>query len=218
MGRAGMLHETGRILAWPNQAQRAPPDCVRPTVEVRYAITRQVPSDRFRSLSCPVMFETPQELRDLQRLLDESQATAGEHLKSIFSDQRRLTAHQVSEILTGVQMLDLATVTASCQPLVAPVDGLFFHGQFHFGSSPDSVRFRHLRHRPQVSAAHTRGEDLTVIVHGTAHIVDTAAPENAPFREHLLRVYGPGWETWGAGSLYAQIEPRKMFAVRIHGS
>jgi len=153
----------------------------------------------------------------LQRLLDESQRAAGEHLRGIFSEQRRLSARQVSDLLTGVQVLDLATVSAAGQPLVAPVDGLFFHGRFYFGSSPESVRFRHIRRRPRVSAAHTRGEELAVIVHGSAHLVDTAAPENAEFREHLLRVYGPGWVDWGAGSLYARIEPRKMFAVRMHG-
>lgn len=162
------------------------------------------------------MHETPAELHDLQHLLDESHEAAGEHLRGIFNEQRRMTAERVSELLTNVQVLDLATVSASCEPLVAPVDGLFFHGRFYFGSSPDSVRFRHIRRRPQVSAAHTRGEELAVIVHGVAHLVDTAAPENAAFREHLLEIYGPGWVDWGAGSQYAWIEPRKMFAVRMH--
>ena len=163
------------------------------------------------------MYETAQELRDLQQLLDRSQATGGPHLRSIFNERRRLTAEQLCDLLHGVQVLNLATVTSSCEPLVAPVDGLFFHGQFYFGSSPDSVRFRHVRHRPQVSASHTRGEELAVIVHGTAHLVDCARPEHAPLRQHLLEIYGPGWEEWGAGSLYARIEPRKMFAVQLHG-
>lgn len=163
------------------------------------------------------MYETAQELRELQHLLDQSQAAGGEHLRSIFSDKRRMTAEQMCDLLTDVQVLNLATVSAACEPLVAPVDGLFFHGRFYFGSSPDSVRFRHIQSRPQVSASHTRGEEVAVIVHGAAHIVDVKAPENRPFYEHLIRIYGPGWENWGAGSLYARIEPRKMFAVRMHG-
>lgn len=163
------------------------------------------------------MHETPEEIRDLQRLLDESRAAGGTHLRDIFNDQRSMTAEQVCALLTGIQVLDLATVSARGQPLVAPVDGLFFHGRFYFGSSPDSVRFRHLRRRPAVSAAHTRGEELTVIVHGEALLIDTAAPEHAAFRTHLLDIYGPGWMNWGAGSQYAEIQPRKMFAVRMHG-
>ena len=164
------------------------------------------------------MYETPQEVEDLQRLLDESQRSAGEHLASIWGDRHRMTAEQLCSMMTGVQVLNLATVTASCRPLVAPVDGLFFRGRFYFGSSPDSVRFRHIRTRPQVSAAHTRGEDVAVIVHGDVHSVDLAVPEHAELRRHLLDVYGPDWEEWGASSSYASIEPIKMFAVQMHAS
>src|SRR5579859_4401194 len=164
------------------------------------------------------MYETATELRALQALLDRSQQPAGEHLRSIFNEQRRLSAEQLSRLLIGVQVLNLATVTADCRPLVSPVDGLFFHGRFYFGSSPDSVRFRHLRQRPQVSASHVRGEDVAVIVHGTAHIVDLTASEHADFRQHLIDTYGPGWDSWGAGSLYARIDPAVMFAVQIHGT
>ena len=162
------------------------------------------------------MYETSQEVQDLQRLLDESQRSAGEHLASIWGDRRRMTAEQLCGMTTGVQVLNLATVTASCRPLVAPVDGLFFHARFYFGSSPDSFRFRHIRARPQVSAAHTRGEEVAVIVHGDAHPVDFALAECAGLRRYLLDVYGPGWEGWGASSSYASIEPAKMFAVQMH--
>jgi hypothetical protein len=51
---------------------------------------------------------------------------------------------------------------------VAPVDGIFFHGRFWFGSAENSLRFRHIRSRLSVIAAHTRGEDLCVIFHGSA--------------------------------------------------
>jgi hypothetical protein len=48
-------------------------------------------------------------------------------------------------------LLPLATVTADQRPLVGPVDGIFYRGSFYFGSAPDSIRFRHIRARPQVS-------------------------------------------------------------------
>lgn len=156
------------------------------------------------------MHETSDDLRALERLLDGSHAAAGSHLRSIFSDGRRLTAERLCALLPGVQVLNLATVTAACEPRVAPVDGLFYRGRFHFGSSPDSVRFRHIRVRPQVSASHTRGEEMAVIVHGTARLVDPGAPEHAGFRDYLLEVYGHDWEDWASGALYARIEPARM--------
>ena len=93
--------------------------------------------------------------------------------------------------LTGMSLLALATVTADGRPLVGPVDGVFYRGCFYFGSSPDSVRFRHLRHRPQVSATHLPGEELAVTVHGRATPVDVHAAGQAGFRRALLEVYVP---------------------------
>jgi hypothetical protein len=151
--------------------------------------------------------ETPDDLRALQRLLDDSHAAAGEHLRSIFTDERRLSAEALVERLTGVCVLDLATVTAAGEPRVAPVDGLFFRGQWHFGSSPTSARFRHIEARPAVSGSHTRGESLAVIVHGTARRVDV----EGAFRDFLGEIYGEGWADWGAGAPYAVIEARRMF-------
>jgi hypothetical protein len=163
------------------------------------------------------MHETAEELRGLQRLLDDSHTRAGAHLRSILSDERRLRAHELAGLLTGVQILSVATVTAKCEPRVAPVDGLFFHARFWFGSSHESVRFRHLRRRPEVSAAHVRGEQLAVIVHGRAVEVDLSDSTQREFRGYLLDVYGAEWEDWGGSAPYARIEPETMFAAWLPG-
>jgi uncharacterized pyridoxamine 5'-phosphate oxidase family protein len=157
--------------------------------------------------------ETVEDLRALQALLDESYERAGEHLRSIFTPERRIHAADLPGLLRGVQVLAVATVTARGEPRVAPVDGLFFRGRFHFGSAHNSARFRHLRARPAVSATHLRGEELAVIVHGTAHEIDTSAPEHAPFRAFLMETY-PGWESWAGDAPYAVIEPATMFTYR----
>src|SRR3972149_4003964 len=114
------------------------------------------------------MHETTADLRTLQSLLDRSYAAAGAHLLSIHTPDRRLAAADLVSTLTGVCVLDLATVTRDGRPRVSPVDGLFYRGAFWFGSSSDSLRFRHIRRRPAVSATHTRGESLAVTVHGSA--------------------------------------------------
>jgi hypothetical protein len=114
------------------------------------------------------MHETAEDRIALSDLLDRSYARAGDHLRSIFTSERRIPADELVALLPGVQVLNLATVSRACAPRVAPVDGLFYRGRFWFGSAAASVRFAHLRERPQVSASHTRGEELAVIVHGTA--------------------------------------------------
>jgi hypothetical protein len=114
-------------------------------------------------------------------------------------------------------LLALATVTADGRPLVGPVDGIFYRGAFHFGSAQDSVRFRHIRARPHVSAAHVPGEDLAITVHGRAAQIDIRSPEMAGFRNALLGVYlpryGPAWEEFlDSGPVYARIDADRMFS------
>jgi nitroimidazol reductase NimA-like FMN-containing flavoprotein (pyridoxamine 5'-phosphate oxidase superfamily) len=161
------------------------------------------------------MRETPADLELLQDLLDRSFAAAGPHLLQIITPERRLSAAQVAERLTGMRLLALATTTSDGRPIVGPVDGVFLHGAFHFGSSADSVRARHIKARPHVSATHLPGEELAVTVHGRAAPVDVGAPEGAELRETLLEIYvpryGPEWEQFMDSAVYWRIEAERMF-------
>jgi uncharacterized pyridoxamine 5'-phosphate oxidase family protein len=167
------------------------------------------------------MHETPDDIAALQQLIDRSYASAGPHMLRIHDPERRLSAEQLSERLTGMCLLTLATVTADGRPIAGPVDGIFYRGAFHFGSAPDSVRFRHIRKRPQVSAVHLPGEELAVSVHGRAVLVDVSAPENQEFRQTVLDIYvpryGPEWERdiMDAGASYARIEAERMFTFAM---
>jgi nitroimidazol reductase NimA-like FMN-containing flavoprotein (pyridoxamine 5'-phosphate oxidase superfamily) len=166
------------------------------------------------------MHETPADLAALQELLDRSHDAAGPHLRRIITPERRLTAEQVAERLQGMCLLSLATVTADGRPIVGPVDGVFFRGAFHFGSAPDSLRFRHIRARPQVSATHLPGEELAVTVHGRAALVDIRSAEGAALRQALLDIYvpryGASWETFmDSGPLYARIDADRMFTFQM---
>jgi len=166
------------------------------------------------------MHETPSDLSALQDVLDRSAASAGEHLRRIITPERRLSALDVCSRLRGMTLLALATVTSDGRPLVGPVDGIFYRGAFYFGSSPDSVRFRHIRRRPHVSATHLPGEELAVTVHGRAVPVDVRSEQGAGFRQTLLEVYvpryGAGWEAFlDSGPTYARIEPDRMFTFHM---
>ncbi len=159
------------------------------------------------------MHETADDLAALQALLDRSHENAGKHMKRIITPERRLTAEQVSERLTGMCLLSLATSTADGRPIVGPVDGVFFRGAFHFGSAPDSVRFRHIDERPHVSATYLPGEELAVTVHGRAVPVDISSGE---FRQALLDVYGQDREEFiDSGPRYARIEADRMFTFHM---
>jgi nitroimidazol reductase NimA-like FMN-containing flavoprotein (pyridoxamine 5'-phosphate oxidase superfamily) len=164
--------------------------------------------------------ETADDLAALQRLLDASYAHAGPHLLSIHTPERRLNASQVCARLEGMCLLALATVNAAGRPFIGPVDGIFYQGAFHFGSSSGSLRFRHIRERPFVSATHAPREELAVTVHGRAVPVDVRAPEHAGLRETLLEVYTPRygdeWEEFldseSDPPVYARIDAERLFA------
>lgn len=162
------------------------------------------------------MHESPEDIERLQRLLDESYEKSGEHLRSIIIPTRRLSAEDVCRELQKMTLLSLATVTARGEPIVSPVDGIFYKRLLWFGSSEKSVRVRHIRVRPQVSATHTRGEELVVTVHGRAVEIEKASGNYEGFKEVCREVYGPQWDSWGywdGPAPFAYIEPRVMFAA-----
>ena len=167
------------------------------------------------------MLETPEELQQLQALLDASMASAGPHLRGIISDERRLSARDLMERLQGMRLLVLATVTADGRPLAGPVDGYFLHGTFWFSSGRHSVRMRHLAVRPAVSATHLPGEDLAVTVHGRAEHFAIDDPAFGELRQAMLDEYlpkqGPSFEAWldDADALGARIVPAKMFTFHL---
>jgi len=163
------------------------------------------------------MLETPEEMDGLQQLLDRSAAAAGPHLRGIITDDRRLSAAQVCQLLQGLRLLVVATVTADGRPLAGPVDGYFLHGSFYFSSGRDSVRMRHLAVRPGVSATYLPAENLALTVHGRAELFDVNDPARGELRQamldHYLPLQGAGFETWldQADAVGARIAADKMF-------
>jgi nitroimidazol reductase NimA-like FMN-containing flavoprotein (pyridoxamine 5'-phosphate oxidase superfamily) len=169
------------------------------------------------------MLETPEEMASLQALLDDSMASAGPHLRDIITDERRLTAEQLTERLAGMRLLVLATVTADGRPLAGPVDGYFLHGTFWFSSGLNSVRLRHLAARPACSATHLPGEELAVTVHGRSEFFAQDDPAYGEFTRAMLDEYlpkqGPEFEQWLNEEPIGvvRIAPEKMFTFRMDG-
>jgi hypothetical protein len=167
------------------------------------------------------MLETPEELDQLQALLDRSMAAAGPHLREIIEPERRLDARRLTELLWGMRLLVLATVTADGRPLTAPVHGYFLHGTFWFSLGSEAVRTRHLTVRPHVSATHLPNESLGVTVHGTAQRFDLRGDECADLRQAMLKHYlplqGPSFAQWlgEVDAVGARIIPEKIFTFAM---
>lgn len=162
------------------------------------------------------MYETPEDLAHLQALLDRSRSGAGAHLADIFTEERWLSADSLAERLQSMVLLSLATVTADHRPLVGAVDAFFVRGQFCFGSSPTSVRARHIAARPQVSAVHLPGEHLSVTVHGRAVPIDWQGDDMfaGPLKDALRDKYGEG-NFGDQGFPYWRIDADKMFVFHM---
>ena len=164
------------------------------------------------------MHETPADLERLQGTLDASYAAAGTHLREVITPERRLSAAQLAERLLGMCLLTLATVTADGRPINGPVDGFFYRGEWYFGSSDTSLRFRHIRRRPQVSATYLPGEEISVTTHGRAFRIDVRTHDDGGFRQVLLDYYGrrfDGAEGFIDASAYARIEAERMYTFYL---
>ncbi|WP_433368350.1 pyridoxamine 5'-phosphate oxidase family protein [Streptosporangium sp. CA-115845] len=157
------------------------------------------------------MRETPEELKELQALLDASLSRSTSHLRSIISSERTLTAEQLTGVLTGMCTLALSTVTAKGEPRISGVDGHFLHGKWHFGTARNAAKARHLAARPAVSAAHMRGEELGVFTHGTVEILNPQDGEPAADWPDLLAYfkdfYGDDAFDWDKDVVYYRLHP-----------
>ncbi|SCL44604.1 Pyridoxamine 5'-phosphate oxidase [Micromonospora citrea] len=160
------------------------------------------------------MRETPQELHELQALLDTSLSRSTSHLRSIIDAERTLTAEQLTQVLTGMCPLALSTVTAKGEPRVSGVDGHFLHGKWHFGTARGAAKARHLAARPAVSAAHMRGEDLGVFTHGHVEILnpqDAAPAADWPdLLAYLKDFYDADSFDWDNDVVYYRLHPHWM--------
>jgi general stress protein 26 len=142
------------------------------------------------------MRETPEEIAALQALLDASHARATGHLRSIITDDRTLSADELVQLLTGMKVLSVATVTAHGEPRISALDGHFLHGTWTFGTAGGSAKARHLERRPAVSVAHIDGEELALFSHGTAELLPPG-PLRDEVDAHWTAHYGSSPFSWG---------------------
>src|SRR5215831_15383704 len=122
------------------------------------------------------MYESDDDIRELQALLDRTFAAANPHLAQIVKPERRLNARQVVRYLQGTKHVAFGTVNERGEPRVAPLDGVFIRGRFTVSTGGRAARLRHLRANPACSAAHVDGDTIGIVAHGHATIIGQDDP------------------------------------------
>jgi general stress protein 26 len=156
------------------------------------------------------MFETADELAELQRLLDASLESATEHLRSIIHDDRVLTASDLASLLTGMKVLAVATVTARGEPRISALDGHFLHGTWTFSTSGTAAKAHHMRSRPAVSVAHVDNEELAVFSHGRVELMREPDADWDETIRHWTAHYGSSPLEWGEEICLYRYRPHWM--------
>ncbi len=155
------------------------------------------------------MRETADDLTALQALLDRSFERASEHLRSIMTVPRRMTAPRLVAELPSPAVLNIASVTARGEPRLSAVDGHFFHGRWYFTTSGESPKARQLAARPSISASWTPRDGCGVFCHGTVAQLE-AGDERQMIIDHFAETYGQSPEEFGIGIFYGRIDPTWM--------
>lgn len=164
------------------------------------------------------MFESDEEIRELQALIDRTLEHANPHLVSIVSANRRLTARQVVRYLQGTKHVAFATVNERGEPRVAPLDGVFIHGKLTVSTGGGAARLRHLRDNAACSAAHVDGDTIGIVINGRATLIalgDDGVEEIEPVWREL---YGSSPFEWGEGVTFMRVEPSSMWAYAARPS
>jgi len=162
------------------------------------------------------MYETEDEIRELQALIDRTLSRANPHLLSIVKPSRQLSARQVVRYLQGTKHVSFATVNERGEPRVAPLDGVFIHGRLTVSTGGQAARLAHLRVNPACSAAHVDGDRIGIVVHGHAAIMGAGDPGVDEIEPVWREIYESSPFDWGDGVVLMRIEPTSMWAYAFH--
>lgn len=157
------------------------------------------------------VFESDDELDEMQRLFDETLARANPHMASIVNEERRLTARQVAAYLQGTRHVAFSTVSPEGEPRVSPLDALFIHGRFTMSTGLRATKVRHLRANPHCSAVHMDGDRIAVVANGTVEWITRDHPDHDEIHQAWTDTYRSDPYTWG-DVVFFRLKPVTMWA------
>lgn len=156
------------------------------------------------------MFETDEEVAELQRLFERTLRNANPHMASIVTAGRRLTARQVTTYLQGTKHVVLATVDDD-EPRASPLDALFIHGRFTMSTGRRATKVRHLHANPACSAVHMDGDRIAVVANGRVEWIEEGHPDHDEIVDAWTKNYGSNPYTWG-DVIFFRLRPTTMWA------
>jgi len=162
------------------------------------------------------MHETKEELDRLQQLLDRSMEGASAYTRSIFKDEHRLSARQLSTYYQGVKQAAVATINSKGEPRVSPLDSVFVHGKFSLSTDLNSLRARHLKKRSQLSLTHFASADPVIIAHGSAHFISQDHADFSNLDSEWVKEYGYSILNLSDSVTFIRLDARIMLAYAFH--
>lgn len=157
------------------------------------------------------MYESEEDLQRIQDLLDSSIERAGTFLRRSFEmPEHSLSARQLVHFWQRVKTIALATVTRNGEPRVAPIGALLWHGHFYIPTVMTAARTGHILHNAAVSFTLYQGNEVAVIAHGRAIIIQAEHANFADIEAFQREATGASVQEWGEG-VFMQIQPETIF-------
>lgn len=157
------------------------------------------------------MYETAEDIQHLQELLDRSIERAGTFLRQSFEmPEHSLSARQLVHFWQRVQTIAFATVTRNSEPRVAPIGALLLRGRFYIPTVMLAARTQHILQQSAVSFTLYQGNEVAVIAHGRATIIQVGDVDFADIETFQREATGTSVQEWGEG-VFLRIQPETLF-------
>ena len=160
------------------------------------------------------MYETAEDVENLRRLIESSIEHAGPYLrKALEMPERSLSAKQLVAVFDQDRTVVLATTTSKCEPRVAPIGAVLVRGHFMIPTLRTSARCRHIARNPAVSLSYHEGNELAVIVHGSARLVGPDGHEFAEAESLQRQSAKTSVSEWGrpGEAVFVRVEATRLF-------
>lgn len=154
------------------------------------------------------MNESPETLRWLQQIIDESARSAGPAIKRNFiGGGWAMSAEEFVAFWDSGPMASLSTVSTDGQVHVAPLEPKLVDGRFYLPTFPDSQRLRDHRANARCAIGSWDGPYHAVIVYGTAREVE-GNPTGHTLETAGEQGYAPG------EMVTIEVTPTRLYAIR----
>jgi hypothetical protein len=165
------------------------------------------------------VYETDDELRSLQELLDESAREAGPHLRSIFTPARALSAPDLARRFPGAVRRPSPRRRRAASRAWRRSTFCFStaaSGSARMPARPASATCG----RDRRSASRRSRARFAVIAHGRAVIVEFGTSDFARVDREFVAVYGgtPSTEAEAEESVYVRLEPTKLYTFAVEAA